>query len=83
MAAEGLPQVTLLGQTVSSYYERGHDFADLLTRVHAVEGLARIRFTSPYPNDFFDRSARHAGVAAPGRAPPAPACAEREHPHPA
>ncbi|MCB0015991.1 MAG: radical SAM protein, partial [Anaerolineales bacterium] len=43
------------GQTVSSYYERGHDFADLLTRVHAVEGLARIRFTSPYPNDFSNR----------------------------
>lgn len=55
MAAEGFREVTLLGQTVSSYYERGHDFADLLTRVHAVEELARIRFTSPYPNDFSNR----------------------------
>ncbi|MCA9544164.1 MAG: tRNA (N6-isopentenyl adenosine(37)-C2)-methylthiotransferase MiaB [Myxococcales bacterium] len=55
MAEQGFKEVTLLGQTVSSYYERGFDFADLLTRVHAVEGLSRIRFTSPYPNDFSDR----------------------------
>lgn len=55
MAAEGFREVTLLGQTVSSYYERGHDFADLLTLVHGVEDLARIRFTSPYPNDFSNR----------------------------
>ncbi|MCA9559862.1 MAG: tRNA (N6-isopentenyl adenosine(37)-C2)-methylthiotransferase MiaB [Myxococcales bacterium] len=55
MAAEGFREVTLLGQTVSSYYERGHDFADLLSAVHDVEGLHRIRYTSPYPNDFSDR----------------------------
>ncbi len=55
MASEGFREVTLLGQTVSSYYERGHDFADLLSAVHAVEGLHRIRYTSPYPNDFSDR----------------------------
>ncbi|MEE2787986.1 MAG: tRNA (N6-isopentenyl adenosine(37)-C2)-methylthiotransferase MiaB [Myxococcota bacterium] len=55
MAAEGFKEVTLLGQTVSSYYERGFDFADLLQRVHAVEGLERIRYTSPYPNDFTPR----------------------------
>lgn len=55
MAAEGFREVTLLGQTVSSYYERGHDFADLLSLVHSVEDLARIRFTSPYPNDFSNR----------------------------
>ncbi|MEZ4435941.1 MAG: tRNA (N6-isopentenyl adenosine(37)-C2)-methylthiotransferase MiaB [bacterium] len=55
MAADGFREVTLLGQTVSSYYERGHDFADLLGMVHTVEGLHRIRYTSPYPNDFSDR----------------------------
>ena len=55
MAATGFREVTLLGQTVSSYYERGRDFADLLRVVHEVPGLSRIRYTSPYPNDFSDR----------------------------
>lgn len=55
MAQAGFKEVTLLGQTVSSYYERGVDFADLLSMVHEVEGISRIRFTSPYPNDFSDR----------------------------
>ncbi len=55
MASDGFREITLLGQTVSSYYERGHDFADLLRLVHDVEGLHRIRYTSPYPNDFSDR----------------------------
>lgn len=55
MAGQGFREVTLLGQTVSSYYERGCDFADLLRMVHDIEGIARIRFTSPYPNDFSDR----------------------------
>ena len=55
MAQQGFREVTLLGQTVSSYYEKGCDFADLLSMVHDVEGIERIRFTSPYPNDFSDR----------------------------
>ncbi len=55
MAGSGFREVTLLGQTVSSYYERGFDFSDLLTQVHEVEGLERIRYTSPYPNDFSNR----------------------------
>jgi tRNA-2-methylthio-N6-dimethylallyladenosine synthase len=55
MAGDGFREVTLLGQTVSSYYERGHDFADLLRMVHGVDGIHRIRYTSPYPNDFSDR----------------------------
>jgi tRNA-2-methylthio-N6-dimethylallyladenosine synthase len=55
MADAGFKEITLLGQTVSSYYERGVDFADLLSMVHTVEGLSRIRFTSPYPNDFSER----------------------------
>ena len=55
MAEQGFSEVTLLGQTVSSYYERGFDFADLLRSVHEVDGIKRIRYTSPYPNDFSDR----------------------------
>ncbi len=55
MAAAGYREVTLLGQTVSSYYERGFDFADLLHGVHEVDALHRIRYTSPYPNDFGPR----------------------------
>ena len=55
MVRDGFREVTLLGQTVSSYYERGFDFADLLRAVHAVEGIERIRYTSPYPNDFSNR----------------------------
>ena len=55
MAEQGFREVTLLGQTVSSYYEKGCDFADLLSLVHEVEGIERIRFTSPYPNDFTPR----------------------------
>jgi tRNA-2-methylthio-N6-dimethylallyladenosine synthase len=57
IAAEGFRQVTLLGQTVNSYLDdSGVDFAALLRSVAAVEGIERIRFTSPYPVDFDDRT---------------------------
>ncbi|MCC6747490.1 MAG: tRNA (N6-isopentenyl adenosine(37)-C2)-methylthiotransferase MiaB [Deltaproteobacteria bacterium] len=55
MAAGGFREVTLLGQTVTSYDADGCDFAELLARVHAVPGLARIRYTSPWPKDFSPR----------------------------
>jgi tRNA-2-methylthio-N6-dimethylallyladenosine synthase len=45
----------LLGQTVNSYRHEEADFADLLRAVAGVEGIERIRFTSPYPVDFTDR----------------------------
>ena len=61
LAAEGVVEVTLLGQNVNSY---GRDlgiegrrrpiFADLLRRVGEVEGIRRIRFTSPHPKDIKD-----------------------------
>ncbi len=51
----GITEVTLLGQTVNSYHDGSHDFAALLTAVGAVEGVRRIRFTSPYPADFTGR----------------------------
>ncbi len=55
IAAEGFRQVTLLGQTVNSYRdETGVDFATLLRSVSAVDGIDRVRFTSPYPVDFDD-----------------------------
>jgi tRNA-2-methylthio-N6-dimethylallyladenosine synthase len=55
LAADGTTEVTLLGQTVNSYHDGEHDFADLVRAVGAVPGLARLRFTSPYPTDFTDR----------------------------
>jgi tRNA-2-methylthio-N6-dimethylallyladenosine synthase len=55
LAAKGVTEVTLLGQTVNSYREGKNDFADLLRAVGRVDGLRRLRFTSPYPNDFTDR----------------------------
>jgi tRNA-2-methylthio-N6-dimethylallyladenosine synthase len=56
LAADGVREVTLLGQNVNSY---GRDlplgakasFAELLAMVDAVEGIDRIRYTSPHPKD--------------------------------
>jgi tRNA-2-methylthio-N6-dimethylallyladenosine synthase len=55
VAAQGLTEVVLLGQTVNSYTDGTHDFADLLRAVGAVPGIRRVRYTSPHPNDFSDR----------------------------
>lgn len=52
---QGLTEVVLLGQTVNSYNDGEHDFADLLRAVGAVDGIRRVRYTSPHPNDFSDR----------------------------
>ncbi len=52
LTAEGFLQVTLLGQNVNSYHHDGRDFADLLGALSEVDGLRRIRFTSPHPKDF-------------------------------
>ncbi len=54
LAEEGFRQVTLLGQNVNSYRYEDKDFAYLLERVSTVEGIERIRFTSPHPKDFPD-----------------------------
>ena len=56
LAAEGVREVTLLGQNVNSY---GRDlrvggvrsFAELLREIDAIDGLDRIRYTSPHPKD--------------------------------
>src|SRR5213079_2907640 len=55
LAETGTTEVTLLGQTVNSYHDGEHDFADLLRAVGAVDGIRRLRFTSPYPTDFTPR----------------------------
>ena len=55
LAEQGTTEVTLLGQTVNCYHDGEHDFADLLRAVGAVDGIRRIRFTSPYPTDFTQR----------------------------
>ena len=55
VVADGMTEVVLLGQTVNSYHDGEFDFADLLRAIGRVDGLKRIRFTSPHPNDFTDR----------------------------
>jgi tRNA-2-methylthio-N6-dimethylallyladenosine synthase len=55
LAGQGTSEVTLLGQTVNSYHDAESDFADLLRAVGAVDGIRRVRFTSPYPTDFSPR----------------------------
>ena len=55
VVAEGMSEVVLLGQTVNSYNDGQCDFADLLRAVGDVDGIRRLRFTSPHPNDFSDR----------------------------
>ncbi len=57
LAAEGVTEVTLLGQNVNSYGRDGAGqprplFAPLLRAVGAVAGIRRVRYTSPHPKDF-------------------------------
>ncbi len=56
LAADGVREITLLGQNVNSYgrdlpRESRIGFAELLARVDAIEGIDRIRYTSPHPKD--------------------------------
>jgi tRNA-2-methylthio-N6-dimethylallyladenosine synthase len=67
MAGDGVREVTLLGQNVNSY---GRDlrertsFAELLALLDAVEGIERIRYTSPHPKDMREDVIRaHAELA--------------------
>ncbi len=52
---QGFREVVFLGQTVNSYHDGTHDFADLLRATNEVEGLVRIRFTSPHPSDMTEK----------------------------
>jgi tRNA-2-methylthio-N6-dimethylallyladenosine synthase len=56
LAGDGVREVTLLGQNVNSYgrdlpRERRIRFSELLAQVDAIEGIERIRYTSPHPKD--------------------------------
>jgi tRNA-2-methylthio-N6-dimethylallyladenosine synthase len=57
LAAEGVKEITLLGQNVNSWGRDlapnlRTDFGELLRACDAVAGVERIRFTSPHPKDF-------------------------------
>jgi tRNA-2-methylthio-N6-dimethylallyladenosine synthase len=55
LVSDGVIEVTLLGQNVNAYRHAGRQgFADLLRGCGQVEGLRRVRFTSPHPRDFTD-----------------------------
>jgi tRNA-2-methylthio-N6-dimethylallyladenosine synthase len=58
VVALGISEIVLLGQTVNSYFDGEHDFADLLRAVGSVSEVRRLRFTSPHPNDFSDEVIR-------------------------
>jgi tRNA-2-methylthio-N6-dimethylallyladenosine synthase len=55
LAADGVREVTLLGQNVNSYgrdlAEGRTSFAELLAQIDAIDGIERIRYTSPHPKD--------------------------------
>jgi tRNA-2-methylthio-N6-dimethylallyladenosine synthase len=54
LAARGVKEVVLLGQTVNAYRFGETDFGALLRMVAAIDGIERIRFTSPHPSDMSD-----------------------------
>jgi tRNA-2-methylthio-N6-dimethylallyladenosine synthase len=57
LVAEGVTEVTLLGQNVNSYGVEFGDrlaFGKLLRACGEIDGLERVRFTSPHPKDFTD-----------------------------
>src|SRR3989440_1131985 len=65
MAGEGVREITLLGQNVNSYGRdlgrRGYErttFAELLRALDSVDGVERIRYTSPHPKDIREDVAR-------------------------
>ncbi len=59
LARRGVKEITLLGQIVTSYGRRDYahtagvsPFVQLIEKVHAIDGIERIRFTSPHPRGF-------------------------------
>jgi tRNA-2-methylthio-N6-dimethylallyladenosine synthase len=71
LAADGVREVTLLGQNVNAYGRdlrvgggRSTSFAELLHRLDAVDGIDRLRYTSPHPKDMREDVVRaHAELA--------------------
>jgi tRNA-2-methylthio-N6-dimethylallyladenosine synthase len=54
LVTRGVKEVVLLGQTVNAYRHDTTDFGALLRMVARVDGIERIRFTSPHPSDMSD-----------------------------
>ncbi|MBN1983283.1 MAG: tRNA (N6-isopentenyl adenosine(37)-C2)-methylthiotransferase MiaB [Chitinivibrionales bacterium] len=54
LVSQGTKEITLLGQNVNSYQDGSSDFADCMTKLHEIDGLQRIRFTTSHPKDFTD-----------------------------
>ncbi len=48
---QGFVEITLLGQNVNSYNFEGKSFSDLLLAVSDINGVKRVRYTSPHPQD--------------------------------
>ena len=58
LVADGVKEVTLLGQNVNSYGNNCDfdcDFAELIRKINTIEGLERIRFMTSHPKDLSDR----------------------------
>jgi tRNA-2-methylthio-N6-dimethylallyladenosine synthase len=52
LVENGVKEIMLLGQNVNSYKADDYEFYDLLKAVADIDGLKRLRFTSPHPNDW-------------------------------
>ena len=63
---KGFTEITLLGQNVNSYKYSGKNFHSLLDEVAKIEGLKRLRYTSPHPQDItielLDVMAKHENI---------------------
>jgi len=58
LVEQGVKEITLLGQTVNSYHYvngKSYTLADVMERLHDLDGLERIRFVTSYPTDFHDQ----------------------------
>ena len=56
LVADGVREITLLGQNVNSYHgDENTDFADLIYMLNDIEGLERIRFMTSHPKDLSDK----------------------------
>jgi tRNA-2-methylthio-N6-dimethylallyladenosine synthase len=55
LADQGYKEVVYLGQTVNAYRDGDRNFGDLLRKTAEIDGIERIRFTSPHPSDMHDK----------------------------
>jgi len=56
--ANGFVEITLLGQNVNSYKYDSFDFTDLIADISEIDGLRRLRYTSPHPQDVNEKLLR-------------------------